>query len=130
MRLGTWRWVVVLLLVSQVLLQGCNLVDSTEDAVPDTREVRENTPQPTVNPLASAAVTPDSPVSAGQKPPKPEAQDGGFIDAQNGAAATVEPLPTVDPSRDDWTVLVYMSAANGLDAAAVQALDEMEEPGQ
>ncbi len=127
MRRATWGWLVALL-VLQLCLQGCGLLDGPVSTPGVTREAPQDTSQPTVITETPANATPGSLFSAGQRPPKPQA--GVPTEAQDGAIATAEPLPTADPNKDDWTVLVYMSAANGLDAAALQSLNEMEVGGE
>lgn len=96
-----WCWLLCL-----ILLAGCELRPNPT-AVPITAV-------PTTNlPLADrGTATGDTAVFSPTMTPQ--------------ATAIPQPTPTYDPTLPDWTLLIYMSAANNLDSAALADLNEME----
>ncbi len=46
------------------------------------------------------------------------------------ATAVPPPTPTLDPAKDAWTIMVYMSADNLLEPFALDALNQMEAAGK
>ena len=80
----------------------------------------------------SAAQTPAALVLPSPSPAVPAGRSEKNAAGQpsTGATPTRPPVPTLDPQRDAWTILVYLSAGGDLVNAALQDLDEMEAAGQ
>lgn len=77
------------------------------------------------------AQTPAALVSPSPPPAVPAGRAEKAAAGQPAADATPtrSPAPTLDPQRDAWTVLVYLSAGGDLADVARQDLDEMEAAG-
>ncbi|HZD10997.1 MAG TPA: clostripain-related cysteine peptidase [Candidatus Binatia bacterium] len=126
MRRAAWGWVVVFL-ISQLLLQGCSRLGDPASTPPANPGVPLETPESAGTAVVDAPgdTPPTAIATAGQKPPKPEEAQATAVVPETGAPLE-EPRPTPDPALDSWTVLFYMSAGEGSDAAALRILNEME----
>lgn len=121
MRRASWGWV-ILFLAALLFVPGCRLRgEATEGPATPSPATGEPTQVASNDAPGSLEATPRAQLGD-EKPAKPVA-------SLSPTPALAEAAAAPDPALDDWTVMVYMSATEALDAAALEALNGLEAAG-